>query len=61
MQKNEIDIIIDNIELWDMLHLIYCLSHAPEAVDSINYPSDIKHAKNAFLVRLDEYKKEKRD
>lgn len=61
MTKKEIDFIIDDIELWDMLHLIFCLSRAPDKVNSINYPADINHAKNAFLVRLSECKKEKRD
>lgn len=57
MTQNEIDIIVDDDDIWDMLHYVYCLRRVPDQFANVaSTASEIRQVKR---VILDEIKKHK--
>lgn len=53
MTRKEIEIIVEDDEIYDLLMYIYCLSRAPHQFANVtNVDSELRQAERAFLDRL---------
>lgn len=53
MTKKEIDILVDNDDIYDMLMYIYCLKRAPEQFANVpNVASELQQAKSHLVSAI---------